>query len=58
MPLCRQVWFLGQQGKAPPEDLRKMHAEVSNNFLCIKYICAMANHFDDKSKVKQFEMTV
>ena len=45
-------WLLGQQGKAPPENLWKMHAEVSNNFTCIKYVPAI---FDDKSKVNNLK---
>ena len=45
-------WLLGQQGKAPPENLWKMHAEVSNNFMCIKYVPTI---FDDKSKVSNLK---
>ena len=45
-------WLLGQQGKAPPENLWKMHAEVSNNFMCIKYVPTI---FDDKSKVNNLK---
>ena len=45
-------WLVGQQGKAPPENLWKMHAEVSNNFMCIKYVPTI---FDDKSKVNNLK---